>query len=47
MSIIKVENLTFHYPNTYNNIFENTSFVLDTAGSWVLLAETVREKQLF
>lgn len=30
MSIIKVENLTFHYPNTYNNIFENTSFVLDT-----------------
>lgn len=30
MAIIKVDNLTFAYPYTYENIFTNTSFVLDT-----------------
>lgn len=30
MAIIKVDNLTFHYPYIYDNIFEKTSFVLDT-----------------
>lgn len=31
MSMIKVENLTFSYPNGYDNIFENASFQIDTA----------------
>lgn len=30
MSAIIVENLTFSYPGSYDNIFENTSFQLDT-----------------
>ena len=30
MSIIKVENLTFSYPSSYDNIFENVSFQIDT-----------------
>lgn len=30
MSIIKVENLTFSYPGSYDNIFENCSFQIDT-----------------
>lgn len=30
MSIIKVENLTFSYPSSADNVFENASFVLDT-----------------
>ena len=34
MSAIIVENLTFSYPGSYDNIFENTSFQLDT--SWKL-----------
>ena len=30
MSLIKVSNLTFAYPGSYDNIFENVSFQLDT-----------------
>ncbi len=30
MSMIKVENLTFSYPTSYDNIFENMSFQIDT-----------------
>ncbi len=30
MSIIKVENLTFSYASSYDNIFENVSFQIDT-----------------
>ncbi len=30
MSIIKIENLTFSYPGSYDNIFENVSFQIDT-----------------
>ena len=30
MSLIQVQNLTFAYPGTYDNIFENASFQLDT-----------------
>ena len=30
MSIIKVDNLTFSYPSSYHNVFENVSFVIDT-----------------
>lgn len=34
MSTIKVSNLTFHYPNHPENIFEDVSFVIDT--NWKL-----------
>lgn len=30
MSMIKVENLTFSYPSSYDNIFDNVSFQIDT-----------------
>lgn len=30
MSMIKVENLTFSYPGSYDNVFENASFQIDT-----------------
>lgn len=30
MSMIKIENLTFSYPTSYDNIFENASFQIDT-----------------
>lgn len=30
MSQIKIENLTFHYDGSYDNVFENASFQLDT-----------------
>ena len=34
MSMIKVENLTFSYPGSYHNVFENCSFQIDT--NWKL-----------
>lgn len=30
MSMIKIENLTFSYPSSYDNIFENVNFQIDT-----------------
>ena len=30
MSMIRVENLTFSYPSSYDNIFENANFQIDT-----------------
>ena len=27
MSMIKIENLTFSYPTSYDNVFENVSFL--------------------
>ena len=30
MSMIRVENLTFAYPGSYDNVFENVSFQFDT-----------------
>ncbi|HIU02475.1 MAG TPA: ABC-F type ribosomal protection protein [Candidatus Onthocola gallistercoris] len=30
MSMIKIENLTFSYPGSYQNVFENCSFQIDT-----------------
>lgn len=30
MSLIQVENLTFSYPASYDNIFEDVSFQIDT-----------------
>ena len=43
MSMIKIENLTFSYPTSYDNVFENVSFQVDT----VLWAETDEVKQPF
>ena len=34
MSQIRVNDLTFHYEGSYDNIFEHTSFSIDT--SWKL-----------
>lgn len=34
MSMIKVENLTFSYPGSFDNVFENVSFQIDT--NWKL-----------
>ena len=34
MAMIKVENLTFYYPGSYDNVFLNTSFQIDT--NWIL-----------
>ena len=34
MAMIKVENLTFSYPGSYDNVFLNTSFQIDT--NWKL-----------
>lgn len=30
MSMIKIENLTFSYPSSYDNIFENANVQIDT-----------------
>ena len=30
MSLINIEGLTFSYPSSYDNIFENVSFQIDT-----------------
>ena len=30
MSMIKIENLTFSYPTSYDNVFENVNFQIDT-----------------
>ena len=42
MSMIKVENLTFSYPSSYDPIFENVSFQIDT--DW---KETAEERRRF
>ena len=47
MSMIRVENLTFAYPSSYDNIFENVNFQIDTDWKLGLLEETVEGKQLF
>ena len=43
MSMIRVENLTFAYPSSYDNIFENVNFQIDT--DWKLGFVSVRRKQ--
>lgn len=30
MSVIKVENLTFAYPSSYETVFENVNFQIDS-----------------
>ena len=45
MAMIKAENLTFSYPSSYDNIFENVNFQIQT-GNLVLSAGTAEAKQL-
>lgn len=47
MSMIKIENLTFSYPTSYDNVFENVSFQVDTDWKLGLWAETDEVKQPF
>ena len=39
MSMIRVENLTFAYPSSYDNIFENVNFQIDTDSSGYRIAK--------
>ena len=47
MSMIRVENLTFAYPSSYDNIFENVNFQLIQIGNLGSLVEMAEVKQLF
>lgn len=47
MSMIKIENLTFSYPTSYDNVFEMSVSRLIPIGSLVLWAETDEVKQPF
>lgn len=44
MSLIKVENLTFSYPSSYDNIFEQVSFQMDTDWKLGLIGRNGRGK---
>ena len=47
MSMIKVENLTFSYPSSYDNIFENVSFNIDTDWKLGFVGRNGRGKTTF
>ncbi|MBQ8823970.1 MAG: ABC-F type ribosomal protection protein [Ruminococcus sp.] len=47
MSIIKVENLTFSYASSYDNIFEEVSFIIDTNWKTGLIGRNGRGKTTF
>lgn len=47
MSIIKVENLTFTYLSSYDNIFENTNFQIDTDWKLGFIGRNGRGKTTF
>lgn len=47
MSMIKAENLTFSYPGSYDNIFENVSFQIDTDWKLGLTGRNGRGKTTF
>ncbi len=47
MSIIKVENLTFSYPSSYDNIFEKVSFQIDTDWKLGFVGRNGRGKTTF
>lgn len=47
MSIIKVENLTFAYPSSHENIFENVSFQIDTDWKLGFIGRNGRGKTTF
>lgn len=47
MSMIKVENLTFAYPKSYDNIFENVTFQIDTDWKLGFVGRNGRGKTTF
>lgn len=47
MSLIKVENLTFSYPSSYDCIFENTSFQIDSDWKLGFIGRNGRGKTTF
>lgn len=47
MSIIKVENLTFAYPSSYDNVFENVNFQIDTDWKLGFIGRNGRGKTTF
>ena len=47
MSMIKIENLTFSYPSSSDNIFENVSFQIDTDWKLGFVGRNGREKLHF
>ncbi len=47
MSMIKVENLTFSYPGSYDNVFENVSFQIDTDWKLGFVGRNGRGKTTF
>ena len=47
MSMIRVENLTFSYPSSYDNVFENVSFQIDTNWKLGFIGRNGRGKTTF
>lgn len=47
MSMIQIENLTFSYPTSYDNIFENVSFQIDTDWKLGFVGRNGRGKTTF
>ena len=47
MSIIKTENLTFSYPGSFDNVFENVSFQIDTNWKLGFIGRNGRGKTTF
>ncbi len=47
MSMIKIENLTFSYPTSYDNVFENVSFQFDTDWKLGFVGRNGRGKTTF
>ena len=47
MAMIKVENLTFAYPSSYDNIFENVNFQIDTDWKLGFIGRNGRGKTTF
>ena len=47
MSMIKIENLMFSYPTSYDNVFENVSFQVDTDWKLGIVGRNGRGKTTF
>ena len=47
MSMIKIENLTFSYPTSNDNVFENVSFQVDTDWKLGFVGRNGRGKTTF
>ena len=47
MSLIQVEHLTFAYPGSYDNVFEDVSFQIDTDWKLGFLGRNGRGKTTF